>query len=133
MGFLTRLALMFYMVTLLFMSILTILFVLNVINLDYVYLVLDLAYHDMKLRWIAGLIAVIFILTNYMFARIISGQQAKERTIAFDNPAGRVTVALSAMDEMIRRLVSRLKEVKVAKPSIIGTKKGLKIDVKLIL
>ena len=133
MKFLTRLALLFYMVTLLFLSILAILFVLNVIKLDYVYLVLDLAYNDLKLRWVVGLIAGIIILKNYMFSRIISGEQAKERTIAFDNPVGRVTVALSAMDDMIRHLVLRLPEVKEAKPSIIATKKGLEITMKLVL
>jgi uncharacterized alkaline shock family protein YloU len=56
-----------------------------------------------------------------------------ERTIAFENPAGGVTVSLTALEDLIKRLIVQLPEVKEIRPYMIVTRKGLEVDIKLVL
>ena len=56
-----------------------------------------------------------------------------ERTIAFENPAGKVTVSLTALEDLIKRLIVQMPEVKEIRPYMIATKKGLEVDIKLVL
>ena len=56
-----------------------------------------------------------------------------ERTIAFENPAGGVTVSLTALEDLIKRLIGQVPEVKEIRPYMIATRKGLEVDVKMVL
>ena len=56
-----------------------------------------------------------------------------ERTIAFENPTGGVTVSLTALEDLIKRLIVQMPEVKEIRPHMIATRKGLEVDIKLIL
>lgn len=133
MGFIPRLAVAFYVVAVLFVATITLLFVTNVIEFDNVYLTLIFMYYDFNMRVAVGAVAAGILLINFTFARIISGHQMREKNIAFDNPSGRVTISLMAMDDMIRQLITKVPEVKDIRPSIIATKKGLEIDARLVL
>ena len=133
MNFLTRLGLKFYFLTVLIVALSALLFVFNKITLENIYYVQHQISLDFQLRIIVGLVALALLLLNFAFSQIITGQQLREKNIAFDNPSGRVTIALTAMDDMIRRLVTKVPEVKEIRPSIIATKKGLEIDARLTL
>lgn len=133
MRFFTRLAILFYVATISVLCGLTILFVSQMIFWQDVERLLQLAYSDMQLRMIIGLAAGLLILLSFMFARIILGRQQRERTIAFDNPAGRVTISLTAMEDLIRRLITRSPEVKEIRPHVVANKKGLDVGIRLIL
>lgn len=133
MKFLTRLAILFYVTTILFLGSFILLFVLNVLDYTYVTDTLYAVYTDIHLRWIVGLIAVVFLFKNFIYANAISDRRQMEKTIAFDNPAGRVSISLTAMEDMVRRVISKSPEVKESKPNIIVTKRGLDVDVRLIL
>lgn len=133
MKFLTRLAVLFYVTTILFFGSFILLFVMNILDYHYVADTLYAVYTDIHLRWIVGLIAVVFLVKNFVYANAISDRRQMEKTIAFDNPTGRVSVSLTAMEDMVRRVVGKSPEVKESKPSIIATKRGLDVDVRLIL
>jgi uncharacterized alkaline shock family protein YloU len=70
---------------------------------------------------------------SFLFARLIYGKRQMERTIAFENPAGGVTVSLTALEDLIKRLIVQVPEVKEIRPYMIATRRGLEVDIKLIL
>ena len=133
MRFWARLGLLFYMFTVIFISLGMAAFVLHLVGFQDVQDVLYVIYHDREFRVIFGAIAVVLLLKNHFYARAISGVQQKEKTIAFDNPSGRVSVSLSAMEDLIRRVVTRIPEVKEVRPFIVASGRGLEISARLIL
>jgi len=135
MKFFTRIAILFYVVTISTLGALTITFVFVIDQpiLERIDYYLQLLASDLQLKIIVGLTGLLFILLSLIFARIISGARQKERTIAFDNPSGRVSISLIAMEDMVKRLILRESEVKEGRPNIIATKKGLDIEARLVL
>ncbi len=135
MRFFTRIAVLFYMMTISTIGILTIIlaFIIDRSLIQTINYYMNVFYYDTQVRIIVGLSGLLFILLSIMCARIISGAQQKERTIAFDNPAGRVTISLIALEDMVKRLLTREPEVKEGRPDIIATKKGIEIETRLIL
>lgn len=129
MKFLTRLAVLFYVTSILFLACLTLLFVFNVIDLNSLLQALEFAYTDIKLRWVLGIIAVILLIKNFIYSQAISDRKMREKTIAFDNPSGRVTVSLMALEDLVRKIVlSNSTDVKEIKVNIVVSRKG-RLDV----
>jgi len=108
-------------------------FSLHIIQIQDVVALLDAGYNIFNLRIIIGLIGILLILVSIGFAQLILGRIQKERTIAFNNPSGRVTVSLSAVEDLVRRLTSQLAEIKETRPDVIATKKGIQIDLRVVL
>ena len=129
----TRIAVLFYMVILSVLSTLALLFVAHVMSLPELFQFIEIAYLDTDIRTITGLTAAGLILLSFIFTRIIYGSYQKERTIAFDNPSGRVSVSLTALEDMVRRVILRSADIKEVRTGIIATKKGLEVDIRLIL
>ncbi len=129
----TRISVLFYVLVLSVLCGTVGLFVTHIISLNDLYRILEIAYHDTDARTILGLVSAGIILLSFLSARIIYGSYQKERTIAFDNPSGRVTVSLSALEDMVRRVVLRVPDIKEVKSGIIATKKGLEVEIRLIL
>ena len=132
MNFFVGLAVAFYVTMILFMTCLTVLFVLNVIPLDFFNMILGAVYQDEQLRIIVGSAAVILIFLNYVFSGLISGNRQRERTIAFDNPSGRVLISLRALEDLVKRLISQTPEIKEARSSILASRRGLNIEIKTV-
>ena len=128
-----RLAVLFYEVVILLFICFLALFVSHQIPRDLFIQVLDIIYYEPKMRILFGLIALLMLIKTHMMARVIYGVHQKERNIAFNNPAGCVSVSLAAMEDLIRRVVSHLPEVRDAKAAIIAGKKGLNVQTRLIL
>ena len=133
MRFFTGVALLFYVLTISLGAGITILFVSHVLLLTDVTNVLAVVYSDYQIRMIVGGIAGFLIILSFMFARLISGGRQKERTIAFDNPSGRVTVSLGAVEDMVRRLMYKSYEIKDTKLHIIASKKGIEVSTRIVL
>ena len=131
--FLTRLAVIFYFSIILTLGMTWLLFIWHVIPFADVVDFLNLVYNDFHSGIIAAVVVCAIILMSFVFARLIFGRQSKERTIAFDNPSGQVLVSLSAIEDLIRRLVVRIPDIKEIRPHIIATKKGLEVEIRLIL
>ena len=133
MNFLKRLAVLFYVTMVLFISAFILLFVLNAIEIKSVINVLIVIYSDEMLRMVFSTTAGVLILFNFIFYRAFTVNMRKGGTIAFDNPAGRVSVSLAAIEELTRRAVSKVTEVREVKSKISASKRGLQIKITLIL
>jgi len=90
-------------------------------------------YSDPKAGMIAGVVVAASMLLSLGFARIIYGRQEQERIITFDNPLGRVTISLSALEDLVRRLAVSSPQIKEIRPDVISTKRGLKVNARLVL
>ncbi|MDD3374758.1 MAG: alkaline shock response membrane anchor protein AmaP [Candidatus Omnitrophica bacterium] len=129
----TRLAMLFYSVIILFVGSLVVSFTTHTIALIEANDYLDAVYNDTNLCFVISVISVVVMFLSLLFARIIIGGQQKEKVIAFDNPSGRVSISLSALEDMIKRAVAKISEVKEIKPSILATKKGIEVTSRLVL
>ena len=133
MKFLSGLIRFFYALLITFACCLVILFVAHSISIEQVDHYLRMAYNSEKIRWYAGIISGSLIFLTFLFERIISNSRQKERTIAFDNPMGRVSVSLTAVEDLVKRLVYREPEIKEVRTMIIATKRGLQLEIRMIL
>lgn len=133
MKFLTRIAILFYVSLALFLGCFTVLYVLNLIDFKPVFDVLFAVYYDKSLRTIVASTAWFVLVMNFIFYRVFTVTTYREKIIAFDNPAGRVSVALVALEDLIRRTISRLPEVKEGRVDIRASKKGLRVRIRLVL
>jgi uncharacterized alkaline shock family protein YloU len=133
MWLLTRLAVFFYLAIILSTGLLCILFFVHLVDLTEVVRLLTKIYKDSQLATILTVVVGFIMLISLFLANLIYARRQKERTIAFDNPAGPVSVSLNAMEDLIRRIVVRVSEIKEIRPTIVATKKGLDVDVRLVL
>ena len=133
MWLMTRVAILFYVTILWVTSIAIILFTMHIIDLTTIANVLDIVYSDMHVRLVVAGIAISIICVSIALENIIYGSRRRERTIAFDNPSGPVTVSLSALEDLIKRLTTLVPEIKEIRPTVLAIRKGLDIDIKLIL
>ncbi|MFA5287364.1 MAG: alkaline shock response membrane anchor protein AmaP, partial [Candidatus Omnitrophota bacterium] len=76
---------------------------------------------------------LLLILISFSFAQLILGRFQREKTIAFSTASGEVTIALSAVEDLIRRLAGIIPEIKELRPDVIATKKGIIADLRVIL
>jgi len=84
-------------------------------------------------RIIVGLSGFLLILISFSFAQLILGRFQREKTIAFNTSSGEVTVALSAIEDLIKRLVVFIPEIRELRPNVIATKKGITADLRVVL
>ena len=133
MWLLTRLAVFFYLAIILSTGLLCILFFVHLIDHTEVVKLLTKIYQDSQLATILTVVVGFIMLISLFLANLIYARRQKERTIAFDNPAGPVSVSLNAMEDLIRRIAVRVSEIKEIRPSIVATKKGLDVEVRLVL
>ena len=84
-------------------------------------------------RGAVGLSGVLLIIVSFSFAQLILGHMQREKTIAFTTSTGQVTIALSAVEDLIKRISADMPEIKELKPNVIASKKGLIVDLRVIL
>lgn len=133
MRFFNGVALLFYVLIISFGAGITLLFVTHGLLWTDVIGFLRVAYEDINVRSIVGGVAAAIIFLSFVFARLISGGRQKERTIAFDNPSGRVLVSLGAVEDLVKRILYRLPEIKETKLHIVKNKKGIEADTRIVL
>lgn len=76
---------------------------------------------------------LLLILLSFFFAQLILSKFAREKTIAFATSTGEVTIALSAIEDLIRRLAGYIPEIKELRPDVIAGKKGILVDLRITL
>ncbi len=135
MKFFMRIALTFYVITILTAAVLTIGLVwrIDIQMMSQIDLFLSTVQNDFQLKLMITAIGVAFVFLSLICANIISGARQKERTIAFDNPAGRVTISLYAIEDLIKSLALREPDVKEVRANIIATKRGLEVETRVVL
>jgi len=133
MWLLTRIAIVFYIFIIWATGSAVILFVSHVLDLQTIQRLMLMVYFDNQSGTVAGICAGGIMFMSFLLAKLIYGSRQMERTIAFENPAGGVTVSLTALEDLIKRLIVQVPELKEIRPHMIATRKGLEVDIKLVL
>ncbi len=133
MRFLTRFLVLVYVTLVMFLGVVLVLFVLQKLQFENVIDILYWIYRDITLRKIFGGIGGFLLMINFIVYGIFAAQRQQDKIIAFDNPSGRVKVSLAALEDLIRRRIESLAEVKEAKISIRALKHKIKSKVYLSL
>ena len=133
MRFFTFVGVVFFTLIIWLLAILLLGFSLHLIQIQYVDQILYAIYNYPDLRIATDIIAGLLIILSFYFGRLILGRMQKERTIAFENPSGMVTVSLAAVEDLVRRLSSQLPEIRDSRPEVLATKKGIEIDLRIVL
>ncbi|MBL7071318.1 MAG: alkaline shock response membrane anchor protein AmaP [Candidatus Omnitrophica bacterium] len=108
-------------------------FSLNMILIEDIIPAIEYAFDTLNIRLIVGLVGVLIILYNLVAVQISLGNMQREKTIAFDNPSGRVTISLSAIEDFIRRSSSHIPEVKELRADVKASKKGINITNRVVV
>jgi uncharacterized alkaline shock family protein YloU len=109
------------------MGVFFILVSLNIISQDTITESINMVYATTNIRLILGLTGILLIFISLMVVQITMGKIQREKTIAFENPDGQVTISLSAIEDFIKRALKQLPEVKELRPSVRAGKKGILI------
>ncbi len=88
---------------------------------------------DLNIRMIIGMIGIGIIVISLAIMQLAFGSNKQEKSIAFDNPNGQVTVSLSAIEDFVRRLGKEFKEIQELKPVAKVKKDALTITCKTYL
>lgn len=129
----TVLGILFYAIVLILIGIGLIVFSLNILTPELINSLLVYSLEHTNIRVIIGLSGALLILISFAFAQLILGRMEREKTIAFTTPAGQVTIALSAIEDLIRQFAQILPEIRDLKPDVIATKRGLSVNLKVSL
>jgi hypothetical protein len=71
---------------------------------------------------------------SFSFAQLILSRFQREKTIAFTTASGEVTIALSAIEDLIKHFVVIIPEIKELSPDVIATRKGsIVVNLKVVL
>lgn len=127
MRFLGGLTLFFYTLVFFLIGALFILIALDIISIYSIKEVLDTIYMTLNIRMIIGITGALFILISILVVQLTMGRMQRERTIAFENPDGQVTISLTAIEDFIKRAIKQLPEVKELRPGVRAGKKGITI------
>jgi len=128
-----RLSVLFYVTTIMFVGVFLLLYALDYISFESVAAMFYVIQADKQLKISLGSLAIVMLVINFVYYRLYSVNVRRDKTIAFDNPDGRVTISLLALEELIRRTLSSMSEIKDIKSSIIASKKGLDIKIRIVL
>lgn len=100
---------------------------LNMISGEELITFFDYSYNTLNVRLIMGLVGLLLILYSLVAVQVSLGSIRREKTIAFDNPSGQVTISLSAIEDFIRRTAAHIPEIKELRPNVTAGKKGINI------
>ena len=89
--------------------------------------IVNYIYIQTNAKLILGIIGVMFIAGGLLTANLNLGRMRAQKTIAFENPEGQVTVSLSAIEDFIKKSVRHLPEVKELRSNVTASKKGINI------
>jgi len=122
---------LFYTAVLVFIGLLTIFFsvlfsvpAMQAQSIKYINDLLFIIQNNLNYRIIIGLSGLLLIVISFSFAQLILSRFQREKTIAFHSPSGDVTIALSAIEDLIRHFILIIPEIKELKPDVIVNRKG---------
>lgn len=117
----------FYTVVFLALGCGLIIFVMNAIPYSSLVHALEYLFTNLNLRISIGLVGLLLIIYSIVALQVALGTLQREKTIAFENPSGQVTISLSAIEDFIRRTSDHLPEVKELRANVTAGKKGINI------
>ena len=133
MRIISGLTLFFYTLVFLLIGGLFIVVSLNIVPQELVTESVNSIYASTNTRLVLGITGIIIIFISIMVVQLTMGKIQREKTIAFENPDGQVTISLTAIEDFIRRALKQLPEVKELKPNVKASKKGITITNRVTL
>ena len=127
------LGILFYASVIILIGVTLIVFSLNLLQPQDINNLIIYAQGNPHSRIIVALSGLLLILISFSFAQLILGRFQREKTIAFTTSSGEVTISLSAVEDLIRRLAGIIPEIKELRPDVIATKKGIIVDIRVVL
>lgn len=127
MRIISGLTLFFYTVVLVSLGVFLMGISLNLISQDTIMETVNSLYATTNTRMVLGITGLLLILISVLVVQFAMGKFQRERTIAFENPDGQVTISLTAIEDFIKRAVKQIHEVKELRPSAKAGKKGILI------
>ncbi len=127
------LGILFYATVLILIGLVLLIFSLNLLPPRDISNLLVYLQDSFNTRLIVGLSGVLLILISFSFAQLILGKFQREKTIAFHTASGEVTIALSAVEDLIKRIVVFIPEIKELRPDVVASKRGIVVDLRVIL
>ncbi len=106
---------------------------LNLLTQEQVVDTVTMIYAASNMKMIVGLTGLLLILISLMVLQVTMGKIQREKTIAFENPDGQVTISLTAIEDFIKRAVRQMPEVKELRPNVKASKKGITIVNRVVL
>lgn len=100
---------------------------------DEVVALIDYINQSQKAKIALGGTGALLILLSILVVHFTIGKMQRERTIAFANPDGEVTIALSAIEDFIKKIARQMPEVKELKSDVIASKKCVEISTRATL
>ena len=106
---------------------------LNSLNLASLENLLDIISLYPNLKIATGLIGLLIILICIRTIQNSIAKAQREKTIAFEGNYGQVSVSLSAVEDMIKKLLLDFRELKEIRPQVTASKRGLEVVLKVVL
>ncbi len=94
---------------------------------------LGLAFRIENLDLFIGGIGLFIVIASIFIAQLTLGKMSSEKTIAFNNPDGQVTVSLSAIEDFIKRLSADMVGIRDLRSNVVAGKKAIEINIRLSL
>ncbi len=129
----TVLSVFFYSLICAFLGAVALAVAFHLITFEQIYDILVFLYTDAQSRLITGGAGILFILLSFAAVQTITGRIQREKTIAFTNPNGQVTITLSAVEDLVKRISFQLREIKDTRAVVKATKKGIDIRLRVVL
>ena len=106
---------------------------LNLLTVQNLTQILGQTFQIENIHLIIGGFGLFLILASILIAQVTLGKMQREKTIAFNNPDGQVTVSLSAIEDFIKRLSSSMAQIRDLRSNVVAGKKGIEINVRVSL
>lgn len=129
----TFLGIIFYSVILTLIGLTLIAYTVNILQPQDINAILIYTQTNLNSKIAIGFSGLLLILLSFGFAQLILGRFQREKNIAFATSNGEVTISLAAVEDLIKRLAYILPEIKELRPDVIATKKGIVVDLRLVL
>ena len=94
---------------------------------------LQMAYEDHNLRLASFLTGGGLILLNLVIVQLTVAKFQRQKTIAFENPDGQVTISLSAIEDFVRRVAEELPQVKDLRSDVVAGKGKILVRARVTL
>lgn len=134
MRFFTGLIIRFYAAVLILIGVAMIIFAFNLLPPQSINELLVYIQSNINSRIIAGLSGLLLIVVSAFLAQLVLGRFEREKTIAFATSSGEVTIALTAVEDLIRRLTGIIPEIKELRPDVRATRKDtILVDLRVVL
>lgn len=127
------LGVIFYAVVIILIGIILVAFSLNILQQQDIDRMISLLLTFPNSKLIVGLSGGLLIMISFSFAQLILGRFQREKTIAFATSSGEVTIALSAVEDLIRRLSGVIPEIKELRPDVTARKQGIVVELRVVL